>query len=434
LLAHDPAGTYAGLTAATRMAYKKRLRFLARMVGTSEYRLAERVLVHAEAADVSYQRHVGYWIMEVGHEALLHDVPSTHYRFFYLLTRWLRSSYIPLLAGVTLFFAMLVSLFFPFPYSLLIFYLALFPALRQAKQVLNSLIKSFVPPASLPALEVKKDLAEENTTIFVIPAFFANEESLTKLLYKLEVAYLGNQGKHIHFGLLLDFPDSLVALGEQEQVLKQSAKTAILQLNERYGEKSAFLLFLRESLFNKSEGVFMGWERKRGKLLEFMRMLRGLPTKSRCEIFPAFQGRVEFVVVVDEDAHVPREFVTQLIAIHAHPQNRPLLQERGRPPLHGSTFVQPHVGLWFAERTNIFPRLFGKDSIQGSYSMQVSDTYQDLFGRGNFVGKGSIHVDAFLSSLNTYFPENQILSHDLLEGMVGGATFANEVCCTMNSR
>lgn len=427
LLTGDPAGIYVGMTAATRTAYKKRLRFLSRMVGISEYRLAERALAHAQAAEVVYQRHVGYWLMDVGHEQLLNDFPSTHYRFFYLLTKWIRSSYLILLACMTIMLAGLVSVFFPHPYSFLIFFLALFPALRQAKQVLNSFIKSVVPPAFLPALEGKKDLSEKDTTLFVIPAFFSNEESLTNLLSKLEVAYLGNQGKNIYFGLLLDFPDSPSALGERETCLKEKAKEAIVHLNERYGEENAFFLFFRESLLNEQEGVFMGWERKRGKLLEFMQVIRGQATKSSYEIFPSFQGRAEFIVVVDEDAHVPREFVTRLIAVHAHPQNRPLLGEFGQPPVHGSTFVQPHVGLWFAERSNVFPRLFGKDSIQGSYSIQVSDTYQDLFGLGNFIGKGSIHIDAFLSSLSTFFPENQILSHDLLEGAVGGTTFANEV-------
>ncbi len=427
LLAHDPAGIYTEMTAATRTAYKKRLRFLSRMGGVSEYRLAERALVYAQAAEIEYQRHVGYWLMDVGHERLLADLPTTQYRFFYLLTNWMRSRYVLVLACMTALLAGLVSSFFPFPYSVLIFFLALFPALRQAKQLLNSLIKSVVAPSFLPALEVKKDLTEKEATMFVIPAFFSSEKTLIHLLSKLEAAYLGNQGKHIYFGLLLDFPDVSSAPGAREKNLKEQAKKSIARLNERYGEKNAFFLFFRESVLNEQEGVYMGWERKRGKLLEFMQALRGQGTKSSYELFPFVQERMEFVVVVDEDAHVPREFVTRLIAIHAHPQNRPLLHTPGQPPIHGSTFVQPHVALWFAERSNVLPRLFGKDALQGNYSMQVSDTYQDLFGKGNFIGKGSIHIDAFLSTLRTFFPENQILSHDLLEGMVGGTTFANEV-------
>lgn len=427
LLARDPARIYIEMTATTRTAYKKRLRFLSRMAGISEDQFAKQVLARAQAADIPYQRHVGYWLMDVGHERLLQDFPSTQYRSLYLFARWLRAGYLPLLACIVLVFAGGVSFFFPFPYAFLIFVLALFPALRQAKQLLNSSIKSFVPPAFLPALEIKKNLSEENATIFVIPTFLPNEEALIGLLSKLEVAYLGNRGKNISFGLLLDFPDSVSPLGTREKRVKEQAKTAISHLNERYGERNAFFVFFRDSLLNEQEGVFMGWERKRGKLLEFMRVLRGQPTKSSYEIFPVLQGRAEFIVIIDEDAHVPREFITRLIAIHAHPQNRPLLGEFGQPPVHGSTFIQPHVALWFEERSHLLPRLFGKDSLQGSYSIHVSDTYQDLFGRGNFIGKGSIHIDAFLSSLSAFFPENQILSHDLLEGVIGGATFANEV-------
>jgi cyclic beta-1,2-glucan synthetase len=427
LLALDPTGTYARMTPATRTAYKERLRYLSHMTGISEHRLAEQSLTYALSATTPYKQHIGYWIMDAGHERLLNGFPSAHYTLTYLFIKLLRVGYLPLLAFSTLISAGLVCFAFPAVYTPLVFVFACFPTHKATKQLLDSVVKTLVPPTFLPALDLKEDFTPEETTIFAIPAFLSNQETLKTLLSKLEVAYLGNKGRHIHFCLLLDAPDKRTAPGIHDAELRAEAKQAIQALNERYGEKNTFLVFLRENLFNPQEGVFMGWERKRGKLLEFMKVLRKQTIKSPYELFPSFTDHAEFVVVVDEDAHVPSQLISRLVSIHAHPLRRPALEDSGGAPIHGSTFVQPHVGLWFAERTQLLPKLFGEESSSQAYSTQVAETYQDLFGRGNFVGKGSIHIDAFLASLDGFFPENQVLSHDLLEGNVAGTTFANDV-------
>lgn len=427
LLRLDPAHAYQQMTPETRFIYKERVRFLARLTRKSEQLLTEEALRLAESAVIPYQAHIGFWFMDDGVKDLFTRFPTTHRPWSYLFTQAIRSSYLFLLFGLAFFVAGLIGTVFPLFAFPLVFCLAVFPALRITKHLLNGVVNSFVPTTTLPALDLPPDLTPENTTLFVIPAFLLNEERVLELLQTLETAYLGNRGAYLHFGLLLDLPDATEAEAAPKEQLKQFAKEKIQALNNRYQQTNAFFLFFRESLFNPGEGVFMAWERKRGKLLEFMRVLRGKKTNSRTELFPALPERAEFVVIVDEDAHVPRDFVRQLIAIHAHPLCKPLLGTYGQPPVHGSTFVQPHVKLWFEERAHLFARILSEEAPTGHYSPRIAETYQDLFGRGNFVGKGSIHIDAYLSSLDLFFPENAVLSHDLLEGSVAGATFASTV-------
>ncbi len=50
-----------------------------------------------------------------------------------------------------------------------------------------------------------------------------------------------------------------------------------------------------------------------------------------------------------------------------------------------------------------------------------------LFGEGSFIGKGIYDVDAFIRVLGNQFPENLILSHDLLEGCYARAALASDV-------
>ncbi len=425
-LARDPAGVYAQMTPTTRIAYRERVRFLSRTSGIPERDLIERALAHAATGQLPHERHVGYWLLDAGHKTLLTGFPSARTRFPYGLTDLLATSYFPALVVLTVLFATLVAWAFPQPISFLLFFLALFPSLRTSKQLLNELVGTAIPAAFLPTLDLKAGFPKELGSAFVIPAFLT-ANSLEGLLYKLEVAYLGNRGAHVRFGLLLDTPDAASPQTETDRALRERAKTAIAALNARYRETDAFFLFLRASPFNPQERVFMGWERKRGKLLEFMRILRGQATTSACELFPAFTERVEFLITVDEDAHVPHGFVRELLAIHAHPLRRPTLEALIAGRRHGSTFLQPRMRPWFRDRLNLLPKIFGEGPSQGSYASQAADLYQDLFSQGNFGGKGSIHIDGFLAALDTFFPENQVLSHDLLEGSLTGTTYVSTV-------
>ncbi|HKH90935.1 MAG TPA: glucoamylase family protein, partial [Gemmatimonadaceae bacterium] len=57
----------------------------------------------------------------------------------------------------------------------------------------------------------------------------------------------------------------------------------------------------------------------------------------------------------------------------------------------------------------------------------VSDVYQDLYGEGSFTGKGIYDVDAFEEATRGRFPENTLLSHDLIEGSYARAGLATDI-------
>ena len=83
----------------------------------------------------------------------------------------------------------------------------------------------------------------------------------------------------------------------------------------------------------------------------------------------------------------------------------------------GYGILQPRVAVSLpgANRSR-YARLHGDEAGIDPYTRMVSDVYQDLFGEGSFIGKGIYDVDAFERALKGRFPENRILSHDLLEG------------------
>ncbi|HEY2785869.1 MAG TPA: glycosyltransferase family 2 protein, partial [Fimbriiglobus sp.] len=289
-----------------------------------------------------------------------------------------------------------------------------------ALSFISIIVRRLVPPRVLPKLEWKSAIPEEYGTAVVIPALIGRPEQAAGLLERLELHSLSNPDPALRFALLTDFTDapSESMPGDEESVA--ALVDGIKSLNARYEAEGGprFFLFHRGRLYNPSEGCWMGWERKRGKLDEFNRFLRGAELRSNTTIAPPWNeaARVKFVLTLDVDTVLPREAAKQLIATLAHPLNRPRLSADGRRIEAGYAVLQPRVS--FQYRTGFrswFARLFSGSPGVDPYSSASSDTYMDLFGSGSFTGKGLYAVDAFAATAGRAFPENAILSHDLIE-------------------
>ena len=257
-------------------------------------------------------------------------------------------------------------------------------------------------------------------------------ENIEHLMDALEVRFLANRDENLFFGLLTDFRDAGEEKLPDDEPLLLLARRRIEELNEKYRtpKGDTFFLFHRPRRFNPREHIWMGYERKRGKLAELNSYLRG---GSR-ECFSLIVGKTEslskvkYIITLDTDTQLPRDAARQLAGAMAHPLNRPQYDEHKQRVCAGYGILQPRVAVSLAgTNRSRYARMWGSDAGIDPYTRVVSDVYQDLFEEGSFIGKGIYEVDAFEQALRGRFPENRILSHDLIEGCYARAGLLSDV-------
>ncbi len=262
-----------------------------------------------------------------------------------------------------------------------------------------------------------------------------DESDIRDVVQRLEVHYLGNPDPELRFALLSDWSDAPSESLPEDQALLDVARAAIRELNEEHGSAAGggdrFWVFHRRRLWNPSEGAWMGWERKRGKLRELNRLLRGATDTS---FLPQDHGAappsgVRYVVTLDADTRLPREAVRRMVGTISHPLNLPIFDAAAGRVVDGHAILQPRVTPTLAETGwgTIFQLVFSGPRGIDPYAFAVSDVYQDLFGEGIYTGKGIYEVDVFERALGERVPENTQLSHDLFEGLFARAGFASDV-------
>jgi cyclic beta-1,2-glucan synthetase len=321
---------------------------------------------------------------------------------------------------------------------LLLSALAIFPASDIAINVVNRLVGAAVAPRHLPRLELAGGIPVSMRTFVVVPTMLGSERSIAEQVHHLETRYLSSAPGDIYFALLTDWPDS-----ESEQLPDDGAQfdfavAAIRNLNHRYppgtdGRSTGhphFYLFHRRRLWNPRQRRWMGWERKRGKLQEFNRLLRGAQDTSFLvddHFVPPPDG-VRFVLTLDADTVLPIGTAVELVGTLVHPLNRPRFGASGRV-VEGYSILQPRITPALPTRAGgtRFQQLFSGNAGVDPYTFQVSDVYQDLFGEGSFTGKGLYDVDAFEAALAGRTPDNAILSHDLFEGSFARCAFVSDM-------
>jgi cyclic beta-1,2-glucan synthetase len=298
------------------------------------------------------------------------------------------------------------------------------PSLIFIESLIDWTITNLIPPRILPKLKLKTGVPANFATMVVMPILFSKTGEVTNFFQQLELHYLRNPSPNLYFALLADLPDAPEAVMPEDQYLIQQAIKEVQQLNKRYSNLSTppFYLFIRERLWNPAENKWIGWERKRGKLHEFNRLLRGGGQTSYQVIEGDLGslGNIQFVITLDADTILPRETALQLIGTLAHPLNRAKFDRQTGKVTSGYTVLQPRVDISpTSANQTLFSRIFSGNTGLDLYSQAVSDVYQDLFGTGIYVGKGIYAVDAFERSLLGRVPENSLLSHDLFEGVLG---------------
>ena len=310
--------------------------------------------------------------------------------------------------------------------------LALLCTSQLGVSLVNWFVTIFVRPSQLPRLDFSDGIPPAHATLVVVPTMLASVPGIEKLLEALEVRHLANSDQNVYFALLTDFPDAPKEYQAGDDELLETACKGIQALNQKYQHDRTciFFLFQRPRRWNARENIWMGYERKRGKLADLNHSLRG----GSLECFSRIVGdlstlpHIKYVITLDTDTQLPRDAARQLAATMAHPLNRPIYDTEKGLIVEGYTILQPRVAVSLpsAGRSR-FAKLFSGDPGIDPYTRTVSDVYQDVFHEGSFIGKGIYDVDVFERAVGGKFPENRILSHDLLEGSYARSALISDV-------
>ncbi|BDC43774.1 glycosyl transferase [Paraburkholderia terrae] len=312
---------------------------------------------------------------------------------------------------------------------------AFLPFTEIATALVNRAVTWSFGAVMLPGLELTAGVPSGLRTLVAVPSLLSNEADLREQIERLEVHHLAGAGGDLSFALLVDGLDADQEVRDGDAHLLAVAADAIEALNRRYEPApggNRFLLLHRRRVFNRSENKWMGWERKRGKLHELNRLLRGATDTTFVSIAgrpPQVPSDVRYVITLDADTRLPRDAALRMIGKMAHPLNRPTFSGVEQRVVNGYAILQPRVtpSLPIGEEGSLYQRVFSGPGGMDPYAAAVSDVYQDLFGEGSFTGKGIYDVDAFEAALHGRVPDNTLLSHDLFEGVFARSGLASDI-------
>jgi cyclic beta-1,2-glucan synthetase len=461
ILRGDPAGVYGRMDFGTRDTYRHAVESVARASGGDEPAVARKAIELAagaaerlgaasrEMGDDDREAHVGYWLIGSGRPALDSAMGARRSGFLHRTSH----SALPAYVGGIVAFAMLMSLG-PIrqaaheldlqvwsPKGLVLLLLLMLATSQLALSLVNWIVTLTVTPEALPRMDYGLGVDPRSRTLVAVPTLLGKRADVDSLVDALEVRFLANRDSHLQFALLTDLRDAKQETLPDDDDLVDYAEIRIAALNKRYAEQCdntqrplPFLLLHRPRRWNDTENVWMGRERKRGKLADLNALLRGRPDADKA--FARIVGDtlslqdVRYVITLDSDTQLPRESAAEMVSAMAHPLNRPRFGTgvRKNVVVEGYGILQPRVGLNLPSvGRSGYARMFGGEPGIDPYTRAVSDVYQDLLGEGSFVGKGIYDVDAFERATHDSMPENRILSHDLIEGCYARSGLLSDV-------
>ncbi len=455
ILASDPSGTYPKMDFATRDMYRHAIERISKQSKVNELDVAKKAIEVAARAKVlnakdKKKTHVGYYLVDegkLGLEKIFSYKPKLLERFSRWIVRNPTFTYLTLLGILTTLILLppvkyLMSLGVSLPWTIAFALVALLTSSEFAVSILNHYVNFFVKPRALPKMDTVAGIPDTAKTFVVVPTMFAHSQDVVELIESLEVRSLANQEKNIYFALLVDFPDADVEKLDSDQELFEQAKARIQELNQKYSQTNSgtenvvqnaenrFYLFQRKRKWNEQEQKWIAWERKRGKLHEFNRLLRGDTETTFIGEIPSsdFLNQIQYVITLDSDTQLPRDAARTLVGTITHPLNMPVFDPAKGRVVSGYGILQPRVSVSYSSSTSSrFAHVFSGHIGLDPYTTAVSDVYQDLFSEGSFVGKGLYVVDAFEAALKDRVPENHLLSHDLFEGSYARCALVTDV-------
>jgi len=443
LLRLDPSGVYPRMDFDTRDRYRRAVEEFARRSGQKEEQVAQRAIeMVARAADESTgderRIHLGTYLIGEGRRGFARFLGCPEKRFR-TLERVYSHRPAVYFAGLSLFTVAFISLVAAIGLrgqspgiQLFMVFLFLVPTSQLATEVVNYLVTRLLSPHTLPKMDFEASgIPDAFRTLVVVPAMLVDEESIRAEVERLEIRYLANKESNLLFSLFTDYTDSDRAICEGDDRLLQTAIEGLEGLNRRYGGER-FFLFHRKRRWSESEQKYIGWERKRGKLEELNRLIDGTRPEAAGKLVfvgdPDQLSNVRFVITLDSDTQLPHGTARRMVETLAHPLNQPRFNADGTIAAGSYTIIQPRVSPTLPSTSaSLFSRVFADAIGIDPYTKAVSDVNQDLTGEGSYYGKGIYDVRAFSRLLSGRFPEERVLSHDLIEGAYVRVGLASDI-------
>ena len=430
ILKLDPCGIYSQMDFNSRNHYRDIVMKMGSKYDTTEINIA-RLCVdlakekYQQNPSVTAENHVGYYLAGDGSRILTERLGNNKPPFFKNRERWYISAIV--------IFSVLIALIPTVNsvvrergalkvFAILVGILSIIPASEIVVAVLNSGISRVAKPARLPKLELRDGIPEDWATMVIIPTLIPNVNRTLELIDNLEIYYLANKGSNIYFTLVGDFKDADEETLSDDNAIVEATMKRVKDLNSKYSQsdgKPVFYFFCRKRTYNEKQSKWLGWERKRGAIVEFNRLLGG--DRNTNYVFNSSDigslPDIKYVITLDADTQLPLDTAKQMVGAMAHPLNRAYFDAEKGVVTKGYGIMQPRVDVNIESAgVSLFTRVFAGQGGIDPYTTTVSDVYQDAFDEGIFTGKGIFDVDVFKMCLDKTIPENSVLSHDLLEG------------------
>jgi cyclic beta-1,2-glucan synthetase len=428
ILCQDPAQAYYRMDKKGKSLYQEKIQITAKKFKVKEVDIAKNIV---SLALKNINNHVGYFLIKEGYEDL--EKAFRYKKGFkdkikkFIVKNKIFFYFGSIFVFTFLFSFLIISLLTSSNY-LLLFVSAIIVILLSLEVTLiliNYLLSKSISP-KVPVRLFYKEIPRESKTLVVIHSLFNSRKDIDLLINNLKINYFNSSDNNIFYSLLFDFKDSSQLEEKQDKEFLDYANLKIDELNNKFGQK--FFLFCRKRSWNPVEKVFMGWERKRGKLMELNQLLLENKNTSFLQTCPDVLRDVKYVITLDEDSIMPKESAKLLIGTLAHPLNKPVFDKKKKRVISGYTFAQPHIGIRLSEtQSSLFAKIFSLPSVIDPYTHALSDIYQDVFGSGCYVGKGIYELESFSKVLKEKIPDNTVLSHDLLEGAYARTGLVSDV-------
>ena len=385
--------TYKNMTIESKKAYRKQLLKLAHKNHTNEYNYLEKIY--------SPKEHVGF--------SLFKTTNNTPKVMLYILS----------IVIITLIISYYLSAIFIKP-RILGLLILLIPISQLVIQIVNQILTGIIPPKVIPKYDYSKGIPDEARTMVVIPTIVSNKEKIKSMFEILESFYLVNKSENLYFTLLGDVKAEKEKETSYDPEITEYGKQIAEELNKKY-KKDLFYFVYRKRIWNKKEDCYLGYERKRGALIQLNKVLLGEyvdePKYYNINMLHDNKLNIKYVITLDTDTKLVLNSALNLVGAMAHPMNKPVLDKKGKKVIRGYGLMQPRVGVDIeATNRSLYSQIFAGIGGFDTYSAVIPNVYQDSFGEGSFVGKGIYDLEVFNKIVGDTFPDNLILSHDLLEG------------------
>ena len=437
ILRQDPAGVYENMDYKTKDYYRQEIKEIAKKSKISEIYIAKQLLELAKSNDGYKQKHIGYYLFGKNKNKLYKKIGLK--QKLILSNEQKVKYYISIISIITIILSLLLGTELlnkvPIGTIILMFLLLLIPISEMITKIVQYVLSKIVKPKLIPKMDLYNGIQKEDSTMVVIPTIIKDAKKVKELMKKLEVFYLANKSKNIYFCLLGDCTESNKRVEEFDKEIIDEGIRQTDRLNEKYKEeieKDGFPIFnflYRRRRWNDKQSSYLGWERKRGALTEFVKLLLGKMNEE--EFKQAYFGGTivnssflnltapkkicSNLITLDSDTDLTLNSAFELVGTMAHILNKPEI--KNGKVIDGYGLIQPRVGVNIdVSYKNMFTKIFAGSGGIDSYTNAISDTYQDNFGEGIFTGKGIFDLETYLKVLDGDIPENTVLSHDLLEG------------------